>query len=115
VSTHNLHVKKGVTLEYLLLIIIIGTLVAFIYEKVKRVTVYNNQNWVVIEHAFEIKQLYEKQNQLRKMGIKSRVEFDDTPLVNALKGHVGKADSVVKLFVLEEDAIRAKEVINSSI
>jgi hypothetical protein len=101
-------------MEYLLLIIVIGTLLTFIYEKVKRATVYKNQNWVVIEHAFEIKQLYEKQNQLRKMGIKSRVEFDDTPLVNALKGYIGKADSVVKLSVLEEDAIRAKEIINSN-
>jgi hypothetical protein len=100
-------------MEYLLLVIIIGTLLAFIYEKVKRITVYKNQNWVVIEHAFEIKKLYQKQIKLRKKGIKSIVEFDDTPLVNALKGYVGKADLVVKLLVLEEDLIKAKEILSS--
>jgi hypothetical protein len=99
-------------MEYLILVIIIGTLLAFLYEKVKRITVYKNQNWVVIEHAFEIKKLYQKQTQLRKEGVKSIVEFDDTPLITALKGYVGKADSVVKLSVLEEDVIKAKEILN---
>jgi histidyl-tRNA synthetase len=99
----------------LILLLVIGAIVALLYGKGKKF-ILKEQEWRVIHHSIDSNiQLYELQNILRRNGIKTRIEMDDSPLTNAVKSYyTDKSNSVKKLLALETDYTKAKQLLDES-
>jgi|GEM_PF-6434743 len=93
-------------------VIVISLFIFFLYDKLKT-TKLRKESWIVIKQSYDTHtQLYEQQNLLTKNHIKTKIEFDDSPLVNAVKSYTSdKSDTILKLLVLEEDFHKAKEIL----